>query len=129
MSLRFKRHYSAEEAQEMLPQIRGWLSEINALNSRIQETAECFAPRINAGEDLGGLEVSQQFRDMTRVHSVLREFHEREIQLKDLQRGLIDFPALLDEREIFLCWEHSEDNITQWHDLESGFAGRQPLWI
>ena len=107
----------------MLPQIRDWLSEINALNSRIQETAECFAPRINAGEDLGGLEVSQQFRDVTRVHSVLREFHEREIQLKDLQRGL------LDEREIFLCWEHSEDNITQWHDLESGFAGRQPLWL
>ena len=129
MSHRFQRHYSVEEAKEMLPQIRAWLSEINALNARIHETAERLAPRVNAGEDLGGLEVAQQFRDMARVRSVLCEFHEREIQLKDLQRGLIDFPALLDEREIFLCWEHSEDNVTQWHDLESGFAGRQPLWL
>ena len=87
-----------------------------------------IAPRVKAGEDLGGMAVSQQIRDMARVHSILREFHSREIQVKDLQWGLIDFPALLDEREIFLCWEHAENDITQWHALESGFAGRQALW-
>jgi len=127
MSLRFRKHYSLEEAREMLPQIRSWFSEINALTERIYETDQDFAPRIKAGEDLGGMAISQQIRDMTRVHSILREFHSREIQVKDLQRGLIDFPALLDEREIFLCWEHAENDITQWHDLESGYAGRQPL--
>ena len=128
MSLRFRKHYSVEEAREMLPQIRAWFSEINALIGRIHETDQDFGPRIKAGEDLGGMAVSQQIRDMARVHSILREFHSREIQVKDLQRGLIDFPTLLDEREIFLCWEHAENDITQWHDLESGFAGRQALW-
>ena len=112
----------------MLPQIRAWFSEINALTGRIHETDQNIAPRVKAGEDLGGMAVSQQIRDMARVHSILREFHSREIQVKDLQRGLIDFPTLLDEREIFLCWEHAENDITQWHDLESGFAGRQALW-
>ena len=128
MSLLFRKHYSVEEAREMLPQIRVWFSEINALTGRIHETDQNIAPRVKAGEDLGGKAVSQQIRDMTRVHSILGEFHSREIQVKDLQRGLIDFPALLDEREIFLCWEHAENDITQWHDLESGFVGRQPLW-
>ena len=128
MSLLFRKHYSVEEAREMLPQIRAWFSEINALTGRIHETDQDFGPRIKAGEDLGGMAVSQQIRDMARVHSILREFHSREIQVKDLQRGLIDFPTLLDEREIFLCWEHAENDITQWHALESGFAGRQALW-
>jgi hypothetical protein len=128
MSLRFRRHYSVEEAREMLPQIRAWFNEVDALTDRIRETGEQFAPRLKSGADLGGREVSGQFRDMSRVQSILGEFNSREIQIKNLQRGLIDFPALLDEREIFLCWEHSEDAITQWHDLESGFAGRQPLW-
>ncbi|SVE62730.1 uncharacterized protein METZ01_LOCUS515584 [marine metagenome] len=112
----------------MLPQIRAWFSEINALTGRIHDTDQSFAPRVKAGEDLGGSQISQQFRDMARVHSILHEFQEREIQVKDLQRGLIDFPALLDEQEIFLCWEHSENEITHWHNLESGFAGRKPLW-
>jgi hypothetical protein len=128
MSLLFGKHYSVEEAREMLPKIRAWFSEINALTGRIHETDQNIAPRVKAGEDLGGMAVSQQIRDMTRVHSILREFHSREIQVKDLQRGLIDFPALLDEHEIFLCWEHAENDITQWHALESGFAGRQALW-
>ena len=128
MSLLFRKHYSVEEAREMLPQIRAWFSEITALTGRIHETDQNIAPRVKAGEDLGGKAVSQQIRDMTRVHSILREFHSREIQVKDLQRGLIDFPALLDEREIFLCWEHAEHAIPQWHDLESGFAGRQARW-
>ena len=103
MSLLFRKHYSVEEAREMLPKIRAWSSEINALTGRIHETDQNIAPRVKAGEDLGGMAVSQQIRDMARVHSILREFHSREIQVKDLQRGLIDFPTLLDEREIFLC--------------------------
>jgi hypothetical protein len=48
--------------------------------------------------------------------------------LKDVERGLVDFPAILDEREVFLCWEKAEDNITHWHDIDTGFAGRKPLW-
>ncbi len=48
--------------------------------------------------------------------------------LRDLDRGLVDFPSVKgDEEEIYLCWEEGEPEIAFWHDLETGFAGRQPL--
>ncbi len=52
---------------------------------------------------------------------------EREIQLKDPQRGLIDFPAIREGREVFLCWKQDEDDIEYWHDLDAGYAGREKL--
>jgi len=128
MNTLFTEHFTVAEARELLPQVRAWFDEVDTLTVRIQESDERFSPDLKAGADLGGLEVSNQFRDMARVQAVLSEFNRRQIQIKDLQRGLIDFPAILDEREVFLCWERSEPDIAHWHDLDSGFAGRQPLW-
>jgi len=128
MNSNFKKHFSIKEARELLPQVRAWFNEVDALTDRIRENDERFAPRLKAGADLGGSEVSNQFRDMGRVQSIISEFNRRQIQIKDLQRGLIDFPAILDDREVFLCWERSENDLTHWHGLETGFAGRQPLW-
>ena len=127
MNFHFKNHFSVEEARELLPQVRAWFNEVDALTDRIRENDDRFAPRLKAGADLGGSEVSSQFRDMGRVQSIISEFNRRQIQIKDLQRGLIDFPAILDDREVFLCWERSENDLTHWHDLEAGFTGRQPL--
>ena len=51
-----------------------------------------------------------------------------EIVLRDLERGLVVFPSMREGREVYLCWvEREEDEIAYWHDLEAGFAGRQPL--
>ena len=47
--------------------------------------------------------------------------------LRDLDRGLVDFPSIRDDREVYLCWVEGEDEIGYWHDLEAGFAGREPL--
>ena len=46
----------------------------------------------------------------------------------DLQKGLVGIPALLDEREVFLCWERTQPDITHWHPLNTGYADRKPLW-
>ena len=127
MSMLFTQHYTLEEARALLPHVRCWFSEIDALTNLIRESELSLSPRLKMGEDLGGHIVNSQFHDMQRVHAVLGEFHQREIQIKDLNRGLIDFPALLDDREVFLCWEKTEGDITHWHSLESGFSDRQPL--
>ena len=58
---------------------------------------------------------------------MLQEFQRREIQVKDLQRGLVDFPAMLEGREVFLCWEQDEEDIEFWHELDGGYAGRERL--
>ena len=47
--------------------------------------------------------------------------------LQDLHRGLIDFPALMSGREVFLCWEDGEEAVEFWHDLDAGYAGRERI--
>ena len=125
----FQQHYTLDEARAELPQMRAWFDEIDDLTTRVREADEELRPQLASGADLGGRLVSRQIHHMNRVQSILKEFHRRQIQVKDLQRGLIDFPAILDDREVLLCWERSEEDITCWHTLESGFAGRQPLWV
>ena len=49
------------------------------------------------------------------------------VQVKDFDRGLLDFPHILDGREVFLCWELDEDDIEFWHDIDAGYAGRERL--
>jgi hypothetical protein len=49
------------------------------------------------------------------------------LTLRDIERGLVDFPALVSGRQVWLCWQHGEASIGWWHDLESGFDGRRAL--
>jgi hypothetical protein len=57
----------------------------------------------------------------------LQRFNEWGIELKGLEEGLVDFPSDRDGRTVYLCWKQGEDSIQWWHDLDTGFAGRQPL--
>jgi hypothetical protein len=79
------------------------------------------------GRDLGGEAVNLWLRIYADVRETLSEFQKREIQIKDLDRGLIDFPAFVAGKEVFLCWELDEEDIEFWHDLDTGYAGREPL--
>ena len=58
---------------------------------------------------------------------VPQELQEMEVVLRDLDRGLVDFPSIRDGEEVFLCWEEGEDEIGFWHELEAGYGGRRPL--
>jgi hypothetical protein len=71
-----------------------------------------------------GRQVGDAFLELQRA---ARAFDAVEIVLRDLDRGLVDFPALRDGREVYLCWVDGEDDIEYWHDLDAGYAGRQPL--
>jgi hypothetical protein len=68
--------------------------------------------------------VSEGFLELRDAMIWLRD---REIVLRDLDRGLVDFPALRDSAEIYLCWQEGEDEIAFWHEPEAGFAGRRKL--
>jgi hypothetical protein len=47
--------------------------------------------------------------------------------LRDIEHGLIDFPALVGGRQVWLCWQLGEDDVGFWHELETGFGSRRPL--
>ncbi len=61
------------------------------------------------------------------MRSALMELREMDVMLRDLDRGLVDFPSLREGREIYLCWEEGEDEIAFWHEPDAGFGGRLPL--
>lgn len=123
----FKKHYSVEEARALLPQIRQWLDQSNHLRDRIEKLEKRLNALLASGNDIGGDSVNEWAKCLGDLKTTLGEFEEREILVKDIDRGLIDFPALRDGREIFLCWERGEEDIEHWHELDSGYAGREPL--
>ena len=127
MAYHFHKHYTRDEARSLLPEIREWLDRLLALRSDLQVQDELLTELRQADCDLGGDVVNKWTRIMAELNCVLSEFFKREIQVKDLDRGLIDFPSLREGKEVFLCWEQGEEDIDFWHDLEAGYAGRERL--
>ncbi len=126
-SNQFKKHYTREEARCLLPQIREWLKRMVQLHAEAQKSEERMSGLMAPGADLGGALVNTWVRTVIELEAVFREFQQREIQVKDLDRGLIDFPAIIGGKEVFLCWEQDEEDIEFWHDLDAGYAGRERL--
>jgi hypothetical protein len=121
------RHFTAEEANHLLPRIDPLLRRLREARDRLTDSelheALSGAAPANGGGG-AGRKVGQAFLE---VRELLAELAEIGIVLRDIDRGLIDFPAVVDGREIYLCWQLDEDEVAYWHDLESGFGGRQPL--
>jgi hypothetical protein len=127
MAWQFQKHYTRDEARYLLPQIRQWLTHSAELQAEVHKIEERLSGLMVPGCDLGGELVNSWVRKLVAFEEVLLEFQRREIQVKDLQRGLVDFPAILDGREVFLCWEQDEEDIEFWHELDTGYAGRERL--
>jgi hypothetical protein len=123
----FTRHYSREEASALLPQIREWLQQLDVLRASMRKHDQRVGSLLDAGTDRGGATVNDWVRTMADIQHVLDEFRRREIFIKDTDRGLIDFPAIVGGREVFLCWQPGEAKVEYWHDLEDGYGGREPL--
>lgn len=121
------RHYTLEEANAALPKVRELIEALRSASERLgdREAREVLteASPGNGGGDAGRT-VSEGFVAM---REAMLELRGLEVVLRDLQRGLVDFPALRDGSEIYLCWEEGEDEIGWWHEPEAGFGGRRPL--
>src|SRR5579864_1368002 len=125
--MQFKKHYSIDEARALLPEVRVWLTQLDECAERLKVLDKKVIAILDKGADAGGKPVNEMIKTLTACRNVLLEFHGREIQVKDLKRGLVDFPSYRDGKEIFLCWERDEDDIEFWHDLETGYAGRERI--
>ncbi len=127
MAHHFRKHYTRDEARTLLPQVRGWLRQLNEHRVQCEKLGRRVEQALQAGHDAGGDTVNRLVKAQAAMELVLQEFQKREIQLKDPERGLVDFPALIGGREVFLCWEQDEEDIEFWHDLETGYPGRERL--
>lgn len=75
----------------------------------------------------GNPELSKMLPDFDRLDAILHRLQDMDISVKDLAAGLIDFLAVKDGRAIYLCWKYGEGSVQFWHEIEAGFAGRQPI--
>jgi hypothetical protein len=127
--MRHERHYTLEQANAVRPWVArrvGWIRDGQA---RIQEMGERAAAAVGALDPaVGG---SYPDRDVARclveISRAVGELEAVDIVLRDVDRGLVDFPAIRDDEEIYLCWLVEEDEIRFWHHPDAGFAGRRPL--
>jgi hypothetical protein len=127
MEHRFEKHYTREEARALLPRIRKWLELLRRLRQDLDRYDKRLSGLAGQGHDIGGDTVNSWIRALADMQEVLAEFQHRQIFIKDIERGLVDFPAMLGGREVFLCWEQDEDDIEHWHDLDVGFSGREKI--
>jgi hypothetical protein len=125
--VRHEHHYTIDEARAELPWVAKQLAGMRSAHEQLTDAEAREALADAAETNGGGLYGKQVGEAFLELRSRLAALTKREIVLRDLERGLIDFPALLDNREVYLCWIEGEPDIEFWHDLDAGYAGRQPL--
>ena len=122
--------FTVEEANALLPSVRQLLRKLQRSRHRFgayREEARLAADQADQGG--GGIGGGLLYaRLLTNFAAQMGELEATGVQLKDFDRGLVDFPSLRDGRVVLLCWQLDEgDELEWWHDMDTGFAGRTPL--
>jgi hypothetical protein len=122
--------FTVEEANAILPKARRILLKIQRAHARVvshKEEAQRAAASAESGG--GGMTGGTDYLiSLTELVERTDELDSLGIQLKDFELGLIDFPSMRDGRVVLICWKLGEgDRVEWWHEVEAGYAGRQPL--
>lgn len=128
-----KKYFTAQEANDLLPALRKAIGELQAIRSRFESKYRELAilrrqeVTLRDGEDpYFGLECELEFMQME-ASALVSGFLLQGVELKDMEEGLVDFPAMIDGREVLLCWRLGEDRVEFYHGLHDGFQGRRRL--
>lgn len=127
------RIFTLDEAERTLPLLRRILTDLRGEYDTWREAVGAYevlaaGSRADPGETpdlVSARNVVSESAD--RINALLQEIEAVGCLFKGFDEGLVDFYALRDDRLVFLCWKLGEDRITHWHDVDAGFAGRQPV--
>jgi hypothetical protein len=126
-AMRHHHHWTVQEANRALTYVGGQVDRLRELVGRMTspDAEQAYATAgIEAG---GGWPGRDHAATALEVALIVRRFEQLDIVIRDLDRGLIDFPSLRDGTEVYLCWLRDEPRVEHWHDLATGFGGRRPL--
>ena len=129
------RYFTLDEAREHISWLAQLFADLKPLRARAQElTGETRALEQRIGSNGGSTTRDRLEQQRGLLDEVVAEINlkadaisERGILVKGVEPGLVDFPSLMDGREVYLCWREGEAQIDFWHEADAGFAGRQPL--
>ncbi|MBL8794168.1 MAG: DUF2203 domain-containing protein [Planctomycetia bacterium] len=130
-----KKYFTLAEANASLPLVRAIAQDIARLapelrdrHERLEKLAPAEGGRLSSAAREEVEHVQEQLeRDHERMNEFFAELNKLGIELKDPFTGLLDFPALREGREVYLCWRLGEPEVGFWHELNAGFAGRQEI--
>jgi hypothetical protein len=130
-----ERYFTPSEANELLAEVRPLAESLvehrNGMRLAAERRARLTARIAGNGGDLDPQEpgeLDEQFeRESQAVARAAEGLQRLGLLVKDLDRGLVDFPALHNGEEVLLCWQVGEDEVGYWHGVDEGFAGRKPL--
>ena len=124
----FQRLFTVEEANALLPTLRETLDEIALHRDALRERAPEMEPILRAATENGGGRAGSEYGvEAYKLYLAIARITDLGVVLKDLDIGLLDFPHEREGRVVFLCWHPPEESVEYWHDLDAGYAGRQPL--
>jgi hypothetical protein len=124
----FQRLFTVEEANALLPRLREILDEVALHRDALREKAPYMQPILAAAITNGGGRAGSEYGvEAYKLYLGIQRITELGVVLKDLDMGLLDFPHERNGRVVFLCWHPPEERVEYWHDLDAGYAGRQPL--
>lgn len=128
--------FTLEEAQTLLPVLKSLLKRGMDAKVTIEQTEKELQDLKHRILLSGGLMVDVPATARKRAESdkavqsakdALAEIEAIGVQIKDLDIGLLDFPCVVEDEIILLCWKYGEEKIEYWHGLEEGFRGRKPI--
>ena len=124
----FKKYFTVEEADSLVPLLLKTIPEIQTLSQTLSKKFPDVKKAWKKANDNGGsIQGPQYLTFALKFNGLMNDLKNKGCVMKGIDQGLVDFPAIRDGKEVFLCWKNPETKITHWHDLDAGFAGRQKL--
>lgn len=122
------KHFTLAEANTLLPRVRVLMETLLAIRTEAMALRPDVWPVLEKATGNGGSRKAGELLGLfVNFEKALNELQGLGCELKGLEQGLVDFPALREGRTIYLCWQYNEPEITFWHEIDAGFAGRQRL--
>ena len=122
-----QRYFSIDQANLAIVIVRPLMREVLDIRSRILSMQAEVWPVIEKALGNGGNRAASQVAyEFERLDDLVHQIQSAGAKIKDINTGLVDFLAQRDGREVYLCWKYGEEQVEYWHDIEAGFAGRQP---
>ena len=123
-----ERTFTIAEANRLIPEIENHLYEIRRGKTVIIRTkSEIQKASSHAALGGGSTDGLHYVQALEQISQHLHEIQEMGVHIKDLERGLCDFPFQKEGRIVYLCWKLGEQDIRYWHEVHSGYSGRQPI--
>ena len=123
-----KKYFTVEEANAVVPELINWVPRLQELYSLMSESFPDIQKARSKSEYSGGSVYGTDYLKLAlKTNEITKNLENKGCVLKGIEMGLVYFPSLRDGREVYLCWKNPEREILFWHDLDTGFSGRQPI--